>query len=118
VQRASNVKAYLVREKGINTGRIDVRTIGDSETVQIWLLPRGASMADLPGAAAIEQMPPEKKVPRKAAPRKKAAATTEAAPVKKAAPVTEAAPAKKAAPAAKAAPAKKAGKKAPTTKTP
>jgi outer membrane protein OmpA-like peptidoglycan-associated protein len=106
VERASNVKAYLVREKGIDTGRIDVRTIADSETVQIWLAPRGASMADLPGAAAAEQMPPEKKAPRKAAPRKKAAATTEAAPAKKAAPAT------------KAAPAKKAGKKAPATTTP
>jgi hypothetical protein len=112
VQRASNVKAYLVREKGIDTGRIDVRAIADSETVQIWLLPRGASMADLPGAAAVEQLPPEKKAPRKAAPRKKAAATTEAAPAKKAA------PAAKAAPATKAAPAKKAGKKAPATTTP
>jgi outer membrane protein OmpA-like peptidoglycan-associated protein len=107
VERASNVKAYLVREKGIDTGRIDVRTIADSETVQIWLAPRGASMADLPGAAAAEQMPPEKKAPRKAAPRKKAAATTEAAPAKKAAPADKA-----------AAPAKKAGKKAPATTTP
>ncbi len=55
-QRASNVKAYLVTEKGIAAARIQVRvSTEDAAKVQIWLVPQGASLADVPGKAAPEQ---------------------------------------------------------------
>ena len=55
-QRASNVKAYLVAEKGIAAARIQVRvSTEDAAKVQIWLVPQGASLADVPGKAAPEQ---------------------------------------------------------------
>ena len=55
-QRASNVKAYLVAEKGIAAARIQVRVgTEDAAQVQIWLVPQGASLADVPGKAAPEQ---------------------------------------------------------------
>jgi len=58
-RRASNVKAYLVRDKGIAADRIEVRTsTEDAMRVEIWLVPRGSNAADVPGSAAQEQMPP------------------------------------------------------------
>ena len=54
--RASNVKAYLVTEKGIDATRIQVRVgTEDAGNVQTWLVPQGASMAEVPGTAAPEQ---------------------------------------------------------------
>jgi len=82
VRRASNVKAYLVHTKGIDAGRIEVRTgTEDASKVEIWLIPRGASVADVPGAPAAEKMPPPPRV-RKKAPAKKV--TGEAPPAEKA----------------------------------
>jgi outer membrane protein OmpA-like peptidoglycan-associated protein len=59
-ERASNVKVYLVKDKGVDAGRIEVRTNPDTSTVQIWLIPRGASISDVPGAIAPEKMPAAK----------------------------------------------------------
>jgi outer membrane protein OmpA-like peptidoglycan-associated protein len=43
-QRAANTKDYLVREKGIDPGRLDVRTgSGGTQTVDIWVVPAGAT---------------------------------------------------------------------------
>jgi hypothetical protein len=43
-QRAVNTKDYLVREKGIDPGRLEVRTgNGGTQTVDIWVVPAGAT---------------------------------------------------------------------------
>ena len=43
-QRAVNTKDYLVREKGIDPGRLEVRTgSGGTQTVDIWVVPAGAT---------------------------------------------------------------------------
>jgi outer membrane protein OmpA-like peptidoglycan-associated protein len=63
-QRAENVKDYLVTDKGIAAGRIEVRsaTGGNSEAV-LTLVPRGATY-DGPGAAVTEPKPePRNKKP-------------------------------------------------------
>ena len=55
-RRASNVKAYLVKEKGVDAARIQVRVSSeDAGKVQVWLVPESASLADVPGRAAQEQ---------------------------------------------------------------
>ena len=55
-QRSSNIKAYLVKEKGIDAAMIRVRVSSeDAGKVQVWLVPEGASLADVPGRAAQEQ---------------------------------------------------------------
>jgi outer membrane protein OmpA-like peptidoglycan-associated protein len=56
-QRAVNVKAYLVTEKGIDPSRIQVRTdsTGMNE-VQDYLVPAGANFNnDVPGTAAVDE---------------------------------------------------------------
>jgi outer membrane protein OmpA-like peptidoglycan-associated protein len=43
-QRAANAKDYLVREKGIDSARLEVRTgRSGTQTVEIWFVPAGAS---------------------------------------------------------------------------
>ncbi len=43
-QRAVNTKDYLVREKGIDPGRLEIRAgSGGTQTVDIWVVPAGAS---------------------------------------------------------------------------
>ncbi|MGA2000106.1 MAG: hypothetical protein ABSG52_08940 [Terriglobales bacterium] len=43
-QRAANAKDYLVREKGIDPARLEVRTgSGGTQTVDIWFVPAGAT---------------------------------------------------------------------------
>ena len=43
-QRAVNTRDYLVREKGIDPGRLEVRTgNGGTQTVDIWVVPAGAT---------------------------------------------------------------------------
>ena len=55
-QRPSNVKAYLVKEKGIDAATIQVRVSSeDAGKVQVWLVPEGVSLTDVPGRAAQEQ---------------------------------------------------------------
>ena len=55
-QRSSNVKAYLVKEKGIDAAMIRVRVSSeDAAKAQVWLVPEGVSLADVPGRAAQEQ---------------------------------------------------------------
>ena len=55
-QRSSNVKAYLVKEKGIDAAMIRVRVSSeDAAKAQIWLVPEGVSLTDVPGRAAQEQ---------------------------------------------------------------
>jgi outer membrane protein OmpA-like peptidoglycan-associated protein len=45
-QRALNTKAYLVSEKGIDPGRLEVRTgNGGTQTVDIWVVPAGATFS-------------------------------------------------------------------------
>jgi outer membrane protein OmpA-like peptidoglycan-associated protein len=43
-QRAANAKDYLVRQKGIDPGRVEVRTgSAGTQTVEIWVVPAGAT---------------------------------------------------------------------------
>ncbi|MBZ5510369.1 MAG: hypothetical protein LAN70_04290 [Acidobacteriia bacterium] len=43
-QRAANAKDYLVREKGIDPARLEVRTgSAGTQTVEVWLVPAGVS---------------------------------------------------------------------------
>jgi outer membrane protein OmpA-like peptidoglycan-associated protein len=77
-QRASNVKLYLVTEKGIADSRIQVRAAeGAGSTVQMYHVPRGASFT---GPGQIEKESPTATpyphAPRPKAPAKKKAATT------------------------------------------
>jgi hypothetical protein len=71
-QRAENVKDYLVTDKGIAAGRIEVRSAsgGNPEAV-LTLVPRGATY-DGPGAAVTEPKPEPRD--KKPAAKKKAAA--------------------------------------------
>jgi hypothetical protein len=106
-QRAANVKDYLVTEKGVAAGRIEVRSAsGGAAEATLTLVPRGATY-DGPGAAVTEPKPQPRNAKKPAA--KKAAAS---APAAEKAPAS--ADAKKAAPAAddKKAAAKKSDKKA------
>jgi outer membrane protein OmpA-like peptidoglycan-associated protein len=79
-QRASNVKLYLVNEKGIADGRVQVRAASEPGTkIEMYLVPRGASYT---GAGQIEkESPSAKPYPGHKPPRK--------APAKKAAPKAE-----------------------------
>src|SRR5579871_1596724 len=69
-QRAANVKDYLVTEKGIAAGRIEVRsaTSGNADCV-LTLVPRGASY-DGPGAAVTEPNPQPRDAKKPAAKKK------------------------------------------------
>jgi hypothetical protein len=70
-QRAENVKDYLVTEKGIAAGRIEVRSAsGGSPEAVLTLVPRGATY-DGPGAAVTEPKPQPRTAKKPAA--KKAA---------------------------------------------
>ena len=79
-QRAVNTKAYLTAEKGIDPGRIDLRTgSAGTATSEIWIVPTGATF-DQPGTQAFDpskvkttgqQYPGQKPAPRR--PAKKAA---------------------------------------------
>jgi outer membrane protein OmpA-like peptidoglycan-associated protein len=79
-QRAVNTKAYLTAEKGIDPGRIDLRTgSAGTATSEIWIVPTGATF-DQPGTqtfdvtkvkTAGQQYPGQKPAPRR--PTKKAA---------------------------------------------
>lgn len=72
-QRASNVKHYLVQDKGIDSGRIEVRTgTEDASKVEVWLVPQGGQVTDVPGSPATETAAPRRA--RKAPARKAAGA--------------------------------------------
>jgi len=64
-QRAVNAKDYLVKEKGIDPGRIAIATgTGDDQNVQDYLVPAGASFStDVQGTAWINEssFSPEKR---------------------------------------------------------
>ncbi len=76
-QRAVNTKDYLVREKGIDPSRLEVRTgSGGTQTADIWVVPPGATFSG-EGTQAFEEgkvkaqprTPPARKAPaKKAAP--------------------------------------------------
>jgi hypothetical protein len=71
-QRASNVKDYLVTDKGIAAGRIEVRSAtGGAPECVLTLVPRGATY-DGPGAAVTEPKPQPRDAKKPAA-KKKAA---------------------------------------------
>ncbi|HVP53007.1 MAG TPA: OmpA family protein, partial [Terriglobales bacterium] len=52
-ERAANAKAYLVKEKGIDASRIEIRTgSGGGMKADIWFVPAGASV-NLPGTQVV-----------------------------------------------------------------
>ncbi len=71
--RAVNTKAYLVKEKGIDGSRIDVRTgSSGTRTTDVYLVPQGATFSE-PGTEPVTEKPMK-------APMKKKAAAKKAAP--------------------------------------
>ena len=53
--RAVNTKAYLVEEKGIDTGRIEVRTgTEDVQKVILWIVPAGTTL-DMSNTVSIDE---------------------------------------------------------------
>jgi outer membrane protein OmpA-like peptidoglycan-associated protein len=66
-QRAVDVKAYLVTEKGIDAARVTVATgSADTPTVESYLVPAGASFAtDVPGTTPVDEtaVKPEERKP-------------------------------------------------------
>ncbi len=66
-QRAVNAKAYLVREKGIDPGRIEVRYgIAGGTRAEIWLVPAGATL-DVTATSAVDEsnIKPARTTPRR-----------------------------------------------------
>jgi hypothetical protein len=48
IARATNAKNYLVKEKGIDSSRVQVADAGPGDaTVEIWFVPAGATMPTL-----------------------------------------------------------------------
>lgn len=61
-QRATNAKAYLVKEKGIDASRVDVRTgSGGATTAAIWIVPAGATFNEEGTQAVTEAKRPGRK---------------------------------------------------------
>jgi len=55
VRRAVNTRAYLVEDKGIDAGRIEVRTgIEDAQKVILWIVPTGATF-DMSNTVSINE---------------------------------------------------------------
>jgi hypothetical protein len=76
ISRASNAKTYLTKEKGIDAGRIQVKDGGrGGAKVDVWFVPEGAAMPNIPEPA------PEPAAPAKKPAAKKPAAKPPAAPV-------------------------------------
>ncbi len=72
--RAVNTKEYLVKEKGIDASRIEVRSgAGDSRTADVYLVPQGATFNE-PNTEPVTEKP------AKAPARKKSAKKAPAAP--------------------------------------
>ncbi len=65
-QRASNAKTYLVKEKGIDASRIEVRTgMGGDKKAEFYLIPAGATFSDANTEMVMEK-PMMKKATEKA----------------------------------------------------
>jgi outer membrane protein OmpA-like peptidoglycan-associated protein len=53
-QRAINAKAYLVKEKGIDPARIELRSGAGGQTADIWIVPAGATF-DVADTQAVKE---------------------------------------------------------------
>jgi len=74
-ERAANAKAYLVKEKGIDASRIEIRTgSGGGMKAEIWFVPAGASFSE-PGTTVVSTAPTKVPYGRHAAPAKKKKST-------------------------------------------
>lgn len=64
-QRAINAKAYLVKEKGIDPSRIEVRTGSEAgTTADIWIVPAGATFNEA-GTSPVTEPAPRKTTAKK-----------------------------------------------------
>ncbi|MFZ3213191.1 MAG: OmpA family protein [Terriglobales bacterium] len=69
-ERAANAKAYLTKEKGIDPGRIEIRTgSGGGMKAEIWFVPAGASFNE-PGTEVVTTPPTKAPYGRHAAHKK------------------------------------------------
>jgi outer membrane protein OmpA-like peptidoglycan-associated protein len=75
-ERAYNTKEYLVKEKGIDPSRIEVRSGGTGQKAEIWIVPAGASFTG-EGTTVVDESKmakpaakPVKKAAKKPAPAK------------------------------------------------
>ena len=74
-ERAANAKAYLVKEKGIDASRIEIRTgSGGGMKAEIWFVPAGASFTEA-GTTVVSTAPTKVPYGRHAAPAKKKKST-------------------------------------------
>ena len=74
-ERAANAKAYLVKEKGIDASRIEIRTgSGGGMKAEIWFVPAGASFTEA-GTTVVSTAPTKAPYGRHAAPAKKKKST-------------------------------------------
>jgi outer membrane protein OmpA-like peptidoglycan-associated protein/opacity protein-like surface antigen len=74
-ERAANAKAYLVKEKGIDASRIEIRTgSGAGMKAEIWFVPAGARFNE-PGTTVVSTAPTRVPYGRHAAPAKKKKST-------------------------------------------
>lgn len=65
-QRATNAKAYLTKEKGIDPGRIELRTRTDGgKKADFYLVPAGATFSEANTEVFMEKAPMMKKAPMK-----------------------------------------------------
>ena len=52
-----NTKAYLVEDKGIDPGRIEIRTgTEDAQKVILWIVPAGATL-DMSNTVSVDESP-------------------------------------------------------------
>jgi hypothetical protein len=81
-QRAVNTKAYLVADKGIDAGRISVRTgTADRQIAENYLVPSGASFVeDVAGVSPVDEakVKPQTRTSVAAKPQQKKKAVTAA----------------------------------------
>ncbi len=70
-QRAVNTKDYVTKEKGIDPARVEARSGGEGQKVELWIIPAGASFPQADSTVVDEVK--VKAVPRVARKRKKAA---------------------------------------------
>jgi outer membrane protein OmpA-like peptidoglycan-associated protein len=64
-QRAINAKAYLVKEKGIDASRVDLRSAPGDVIAEFWIVPAGATFKEEGMTPVTEPAPKAPKAPKK-----------------------------------------------------
>lgn len=67
-ERAYNTKEYLTKEKGIDPSRIELRTDGEGQKAEVWIVPAGASFTG-ENTTVVDEAAFAKKAAKKPAPK-------------------------------------------------